>query len=215
MDFTSVPVKHQTGLERFEDVILVARPAIVDRRRVLLRHLSQRWSSTALAARPRETKLPSACASTLPLGIEHAGLDAEHVAALPGYASAHFDRLLERNRFAKTHVHACGDAAMAGKSRRVRHRLVEQRHHDAAVRDSAPALVLRRRARVARARPPRRRRGRNARACRSDWSGPHAKQLPSSNGTSLTASYRPGSSDRSGMQAGSPRASCAEPSSIG
>src|SRR5579875_422382 len=74
--------------------------------------------------------------------VEDRRLYAQDVAALPGNSAADFDRPLQRHGMAKTHADRGRDAAVAGVPGRMRHRLVEQRHDDAAVRDAAPSLIL-------------------------------------------------------------------------
>src|ERR1700693_718569 len=69
------------------------------------------------------------------------GCNAEDVAALPDHLAAKHERRIDRNRLAKAQLEFGGHTEVAARARGVRHRFVEQRRDDPAVRQSAPALI--------------------------------------------------------------------------
>ncbi len=83
----------------------------------------------------------------LPPAPHHANrsraLRVEHVAAHPFDVAFDVQRLAERYRLPKTRIHAGRNAAIARRAGSMRHRFVQQRKRDAAVRDVPPALKFR------------------------------------------------------------------------
>ena len=214
---TSVPVSTSPASTRFEDVYSwrARRLSIVGARFAgdVAARCCFDFTAADCGGRRRhragrvKQSCPRLCASSVPAPSTMLAFTPSTLRRCHVTRAEHLDRRLERYGLAKAHVHAGRDAAMSGKTGGVRHRFVEQRHHDAAVRDAAPALILRRE-RNARAHAVARRRcGRSADACRSVV-GPHAKQLPSSKGTSLIVRRSGGRRDKPGAR---PRASSSAP----
>ena len=104
-DLTSVPVSTSPASTDLEDVVLVARAAILDDA-IGASHASADYAIVGGIESPARDE------AALGLGQQRSGaivdrrLDAENVAPLPRDAPAYLDRRLERHGLAKTHVDA-------------------------------------------------------------------------------------------------------------